>query len=203
VEGFFPCPFEVLPPRVTRYDMVTFMALMSLRRFKRSRDDDAEISIIDALARLNDEPLAIRGDYTVTEAISIGETTVPMRRVPPNPPSREVRPELHITGPQPPYVNPVQRPRRGYVLLASRATLPVFHETTHVIGWSAVLPLPKRSASWAWAIRAIGMYSDKTHRVVCSQVEAARAELWERARDYDMREAEHRARHPLTSQKKM
>lgn len=161
------------------------------------------MSIIDAMDRLNDEPPPPYVEWTVEEA-KAQYNTVPIVR-PVNPPSRHGRPELHITPPHGQQRIPQrpQRPSRGRVLIMSRATLPLFHETAHQLGWRAFIPPPKPSVTWTGAMRAIENYSNKTHRVVCSQVEAARGELWERARDYDTREAEERAKRPLTSQKGM
>lgn len=154
------------------------------------------MSIIDAMDRLNDEPppSAFRDNHTTPDIPVIRDV---------NPPSRQDRPELHITGPMQPKPQRPQRPSRGRVLIASRATLPLFHETAHQIGWRAFIPPPRPRVTWQQAMQGIGMYSDKTWRVVCSQVEAARGELWERSRDFDLQEAEHRAKRPLTNQKGM
>lgn len=160
---------------------------MMFRR-KKHRDDEPEVSIIDALAKLNDGPAPYGGDWTV-------------RKV--SPPVRQGRAELHITSPLRRPVLPQPRPNRGRVLKASRAMLPLFRETTRVMGWAAVMPLPRPAVTWTGAMRSIDAYSDKTNRVICSQVEAARADLRERNRDYDMREAEYRAKRPLTNQKGM
>jgi hypothetical protein len=171
---------------------------MPFKFFKRSPvEEDADMSIIDAMDRLNNEPVPYLGDFTVQHT-----GTIPIIR-PVNPPSRQDRPELHITPPAGQQVTRPPRPSRGHVLIMSRATLPLFHETAHQLGWRAFIPPPRPRITWARAIQGIAVYSDKTYRVVCSEVEAARGELWERARDYDMREAEFRARRPLTSQKGM
>jgi hypothetical protein len=157
---------------------------------RRSRVDEPYVSIIDAMNQLNDKPAPYGGDFPVDRIY-----------YPANPPSRQARPELHIT--QPLRRPPVRRPRRGRVLLLSRAMLPLFHQTTHALGWSGVMPLPRPGLTWPRAMLAIEAYTDRTSNVICSQTEAARAELWERARDYDMQEAEYRAKRPLRTRRGM
>lgn len=119
----------------------------------------------------------------------------------PNPPSRHGRPELHMTGPNPtprPYVKrAAPRLSFGARLRQSRDLLPLFHQTAKVVGWRGLIPPPKPSVTATAAMRSIEAHYDKTIRTICSAHEQARAELWERARDYDMREAEFRAKRPL------
>jgi len=163
--------------------IIVFMVLALLRR--RSRDND-DTSIIDELARV---------------PANNGWPATPPK---PAPPPRVDRPELHITGPsQIPRFIPKPRPSRGRVLLASRATLPLFRETAHSIGWRAFI-LPRRPRMTATtALRIVQMYTDKSNSMTCSQTEACKAELWERSLEYDRREAELRARYPLSFQNKM
>jgi len=189
-------------------------------KLRRSNDDDlpfhdddtVNTSIIDAL---KDMPPAYGGTW---DQVTVNPGTMPIAHVnpKPNPPSRHSRPELHITGPQrsrpyvaahdgktPPDGVPVvrrPRPSRGRVLKVSRATLPIFHETARVLGWRAFIPPKKPALSFTGALRSIDAYCDKTMRVVCQQVGYAKGELWERARDYDLKEAELRAQRPLARQ---
>lgn len=164
------------------------------KRDNEFADDEPDVSIIDA----------VRRQENITFA---GPGTMPIPHIPhkPDPPSRQDRSELHITGPQRahPYVNGAVRPNAGRVLLASRETLPTFHAVADMMGWRGLIPPPKPSVMTTGAMRSIEAYTDKTLRVLCQQAEACRAELWERARDYDLKETEFRLQHPLTGQNGM
>lgn len=158
-------------------------------------DDGVTEDIITALSR---QPAPYGGDFPENVRV-IEPGTVPIAHVPrpPNPPSRHARPELHITPPQG-MRPPPRRPSRGRVLKASRATLPLFRQTGKVMGWRAFILPHRQRMTCTEAIRAIGVYTDKSMRLICQQTGEAKSELWERARDFDLREAE--LRRPLNKQ---
>ena len=167
------------------------MSIFFRRKRRDEFDDEPDMSIIDALNRQPPPPVR---DWAIRQPTFT-----------PNPPSRHARPELHITAGRR-YLNPPPlprppRPSMGRLLLGWRATLPLFHRTADMMGWSAVIPPPRPVLTTAGAFRSIEVFSDKTVRVICSNTEAASAELWERARDYDQQEAEIRAKRPLRSQR--
>jgi hypothetical protein len=198
--SLFPCPFEASPSPASHHVLMFHPMDFSWWRRDRHDEDDIDESIIDALHRT--QPTVWAQDQVVT----VNPQTMPIAHVnptpPPNPPSRHARPELHITGPQPARPTPAPQfiPAPGRALRADRDTLPVFRDTTRVMGWAAAMRSSRPLLDNAWAIRTIHAYSDRSYRWVCQQYEQARGELWERARDYDMVETEHRARYPLAKQ---
>lgn len=189
--------------------------IMDLSWLRRSRetddtivdlDDDVNVSIIDAMQKLNDQPPPYAGDWATPRRYE----TMPVPRVrgpkhaadpSPNPPPKQERRELHVTPPAGQRRLQPKRPSRGRVLKASRATLPIFTETARFLGWRAFIPPPTPRLTWTGAIQAIDVFTERSHRLICQQTEVARGDLWERAREYDMREAE--LRRPLNMQRGM
>lgn len=113
------------------------------------------------------------------------------------------RPELHLTTPQPRLTLP-PRPPLGRALRTWKATLPVFRKAVRERGHRAFLPVPalrsdegKPMMGFEQAIYSIGMWTDRTNAHTCSLYQSMRAELAERAREYDAREREIQSRRPI------
>ena len=164
-------------------------------------------------------------DETITEAVErhvqVDERTLPVLHITPSSmpfavtgplplkvesPPRHGRAELHITAPQesrktPPDGLPAQT--RAPLLRTADEALPIFQETGEALGWQAFDPAPQ-IPDITPALRSIYTYSAQSLRQLCQATEQARGELlWERAREYDKQEAEHRAKHPLNRTTRM